>query len=126
MPVSANITDLENNKETLSSFSFLPEIKNLLTQECRFSGKYPRWKVGEGMNLRFGAMTHWYPAGGSSLLRAQVRGSGQRFLKERGSFLIALWYFVSRVFLLLLLVMIIWLVYLFIFSKNKLSNNCLN
>lgn len=119
MPVSANITDLESNKETVSSFLFLPEIKNLLTQGCRFSGNYPRWKVGEGMNLRVRAMTHWSPAGGNSLLRAQVRGSGQRFLKERGSFLIALWYFVSRVFLLLLLVMIIWLVYLFIFFKNK-------
>lgn len=76
------------------------------------------------MNLRVGAMTHWSPAGGNAVLRAQVKRSGQHFLKERDCFLIALWYFVSRVFLLLLLLMIIWLVY-FVF-KNKLSNNCLN
>lgn len=45
-----------------------------------------------------------------------IEDLGSVFLRKEGSFLIARWYFVSRVFLLLL---IIWLVYLFV---SKISS----
>lgn len=50
-------------------------------------------------------------------LEPMIEDLNSAFIRKEGSFLIACWYFVSRVFLMSLL-LIIWLVYLFVSKIN--------